>query len=76
MTSYIDNFLLIFGEQPLRGVLGEAALDHLLDAQGLDSQQVQNHVVRKPELGRELRGRPENHIVQDGLLNASAANRA
>lgn len=65
MTSHIDDFLLVFGEQPLRGVLGEAAFDHLLNAQGLDTKQVQNHVVRKPELGRQLGGSPEDHIVQD-----------
>jgi hypothetical protein len=35
-TTHLCHLLLMFRQESLRCVLGETALDHLLDAEGLD----------------------------------------
>lgn len=58
------DILFVLGQQLLGGVFREATLDHLLNLQRLDSQQVQNHVVRQAELGPQLGRLAEYHVAQ------------
>ena len=49
-ATYLHYLLLVLRQKPLGGVFRETSLDHLLNTQSLHSEQVQNHVVREPEL--------------------------
>ena len=60
---YLSDLLLVLREQLLCRVLGETALDHFFDAQCLDTEQVEDHIVCETELRLELRGRSEDHVV-------------
>lgn len=52
----------MFRQESLRCVLGETALDHLLDAEGLDSQQVEDHGIGQAELRLQLGRLTEQHV--------------
>lgn len=67
--TYFEDLALLIRQERLRGVLGETALDHLLDLERLNSEQVENHVVGETELRGELIGRPEHHRMEALGLN-------
>jgi hypothetical protein len=67
--TYFKDLALLIRQERLRGILGETALDHLLDLERLNSEQVENHVVGETELRGELIGRPEHHRMEALGLN-------
>jgi hypothetical protein len=62
--THLSNLLLMLRQQSLRRVLAETPLDHLLNPERLDTKQVENHRVGEAELGLELGGRAEDHVIE------------
>ena len=61
LHGYLHLPLLIW-KQRLRRILAEATLDHLLDLESLDSQQVQDHIVRQTELRPQFGRIAKDHL--------------
>jgi len=71
-SAHLLHLLLLLGSELLGGVLRERALDHLLDAERLDTEQVEDHVVRQTELRRETVRHAEHHLLEFLDLKMSA----
>lgn len=68
LWTYLDDFLLLIRQQPLRRILRKTPLDHLLHFQRLHPQEVQYHIIRQPELGVQFARYAKDHGVQCCLL--------